>query len=44
LIVAAAEFADCRCLISEDLDDGQIIRGVKIKNPFKKPNIKECRK
>ncbi|MDR2191276.1 MAG: PIN domain-containing protein [Endomicrobium sp.] len=35
LIVAAADFADCSELISEDLADGQTIRGVSIKNPFK---------
>jgi len=36
LIIAAAEFAGCETLLSEDLPDGQIIRGVKIANPFKK--------
>ncbi|GHV72713.1 twitching motility protein PilT [Spirochaetia bacterium] len=35
LIIAAAEFAKCTTLISEDLNDGQVIRGVKISNPFK---------
>jgi predicted nucleic acid-binding protein len=35
LILASAEFANCTTLISEDLNDGQIIRGVKIINPFK---------
>jgi predicted nucleic acid-binding protein len=35
LIIAAAEFANCSTIISEDLNDGQIIRGVKILNPFK---------
>lgn len=36
LIVAAAVRADCQVLYSEDLTDGQIIRSVKIVNPFKK--------
>jgi predicted nucleic acid-binding protein len=35
LIIAAAEFANCVTILSEDLNDGQIIRGVKIINPFK---------
>jgi predicted nucleic acid-binding protein len=37
LIVAAAEFANCSTIISEDLNDGQIIRRIKITNPFKSP-------
>jgi predicted nucleic acid-binding protein len=35
LIIAAAEYAGCSVILSEDLNDGQIIRGVEIKNPFK---------
>jgi predicted nucleic acid-binding protein len=35
LVIAAAEYAGCSVILSEDLNDGQIIRGVKIKNPFK---------
>jgi len=35
LIVVAAESAKCSEIWSEDLSDGQIIRGVKIVNPFK---------
>jgi predicted nucleic acid-binding protein len=35
LIIAAAESAECSTVYSEDLNDGQIIRGVEIKNPFK---------
>lgn len=35
LIVAAAESAGCSAVWTEDLNDGQIIRGVKIKNPFR---------
>lgn len=35
LIVAAAEQAKCEYLISEDLNNGQSIRGIKIINPFK---------
>ncbi|GHV18894.1 twitching motility protein PilT [Spirochaetia bacterium] len=34
LIIAAAEFANCTTLLSEDLNDGQVIRGVKIVNPL----------
>jgi len=35
LIVVAAESAKCSEIWSDDLSDGQIIRGVKIGNPFK---------
>ena len=35
LIVVAAESARCGILWTEDLNDGQIIRGVQIKNPLK---------
>ena len=35
LIVAAAESANCEALWTEDLNDGQIIRGVRIENPIK---------
>lgn len=34
LIIAAAIEADCSYLYSEDLKDGHIIEGLKIKNPF----------
>jgi predicted nucleic acid-binding protein len=34
LIVVAAESAQCERLYTEDLNSGQIIRGVKIENPF----------
>lgn len=34
LIVAAAESAKCVKLWSEDLNDGQVIRGVRIENPL----------
>ncbi len=34
LIVVAAESARCELLYSEDLNSGQIIRGVMIENPF----------
>ena len=34
LLIAASESANCTGLITEDLNDGQIINGVKIKNPF----------
>ena len=36
LIIAAARLADCKTVYSEDLNDGQTIRGIKILNPFKK--------
>ena len=35
LIVAAAESANCEKIWSEDLNDGQVIRGVRIENPLK---------
>jgi predicted nucleic acid-binding protein len=35
LIVVAAESAHCGILWTEDLNDGQVIRGVRIDNPFK---------
>ncbi|GHV40510.1 twitching motility protein PilT [Spirochaetia bacterium] len=34
LVIAAAESAHCTEIITEDLNDGQIMNGVKIKNPF----------
>ncbi len=34
LIVAAAESAHCELLLTEDLNSGQVIRGVKIENPL----------
>ncbi|GBR72663.1 putative PIN domain protein [Candidatus Termititenax aidoneus] len=36
LIVAAAEYANCEEILSEDLQDGRSIRGIKIVNPFKR--------
>ncbi len=35
LIVIAAESAKCERLWSEDLNDGQVIRGVRVENPLK---------
>ena len=35
LIVAAAASADCEELLTEDLNDGQVIGGVRIVNPFR---------
>lgn len=35
LIITAAESAQCNMLLTEDLNDGQIIRNVRIVNPFK---------
>jgi len=37
LIVVAAERAGCKTLLSEDLNAGQSIRGIKVVNPFVKP-------
>lgn len=34
LILAAASSAQCATLLSEDLNNGQIIDGVRVKNPF----------
>lgn len=34
LIVISAEIAKCTALITEDLNSGQIIKGVKIINPL----------
>jgi predicted nucleic acid-binding protein len=34
LIVRAAAEAGCTLLLSEDLDDGQVIDGVRVENPF----------
>jgi predicted nucleic acid-binding protein len=34
LVVAAAVRADCRRLLSEDLNDGQVIATVRVENPF----------
>lgn len=35
LVVAAAARAGCRRLLSEDLNDGQEIAGVRVENPFR---------
>ena len=34
LIIATAECAKCEYLYTEDLNAGQIIRGVQVKNPY----------
>ena len=34
LIIAAAEKANCKYILSEDMASGQIYRGVKVVNPF----------
>ncbi len=33
-MISAASFAKCTILYSEDMNDGQVIDGVTIKNPF----------
>jgi predicted nucleic acid-binding protein len=38
LVVVSAESTCCDKILSEDLNDGQLIRGVKIENPFLKPD------
>jgi len=35
LIVAAAEQSNCSYLLSEDLNDGQKVRGIQVLNPFR---------
>ncbi len=35
LIVASAATAGCERLLSEDLNDGQVISGVRVENPFR---------
>lgn len=35
LVIAAAERAGCRTILSEDLNEGQQYRGVKVVNPFR---------
>jgi predicted nucleic acid-binding protein len=35
MLVAAAVRARCRVIYTEDLSDGQVIRGVRVVNPFK---------
>lgn len=35
LIIIAAEVAHCEKVWTEDLNDGQIIRGVRVENPFR---------
>jgi predicted nucleic acid-binding protein len=35
LIVSAAKKAGCQTLLTEDLNDGQVIEGITVKNPFK---------
>lgn len=39
LIIASAEYVKCSVIISEDLNDGQTIRGMKIMNPFSRENL-----
>ncbi|MDR3688415.1 MAG: PIN domain-containing protein [Fimbriimonas sp.] len=34
LIIEAAAMARCSTLLSEDLNHGQVIRGIKVENPF----------
>ena len=34
LVIVCADSARCALVLSEDLNDGQVIKGVKIQNPF----------
>ncbi len=34
LMISAASFSKCTVLYSEDMNDGQVVNGVKIQNPF----------
>ena len=34
MVIEAAAIAGCRVLLSEDLNDAQVIRGVRVQNPF----------
>ena len=34
LVVVSAESARCALILSEDLNDGQVIKGVEVRNPF----------
>jgi predicted nucleic acid-binding protein len=36
LVIAAALEASCRTLYSEEMQDGQVIKGLTIRNPFRK--------
>ncbi len=35
LIIEAAHQAECERVLTEDLSDGQVIRGVRVENPFR---------
>jgi len=39
LIVAAAAHGQCQVLVSEDMQDGQVINGVRFENPFRIPAL-----
>ncbi|MFT3969598.1 MAG: PIN domain-containing protein [Micropruina sp.] len=34
MVIEAAAIAGCRVLLSEDLNNGQVIRGIRVQNPF----------
>jgi predicted nucleic acid-binding protein len=34
MIIAAAAASGCEVLLTEDLNDGQVIEGVRVVNPF----------
>jgi predicted nucleic acid-binding protein len=35
LVVAAAARAGCACILTEDLDDGAVVDGVRVEDPFR---------
>lgn len=39
MIVVAAQRAGCQTLLTEDLNHGQVVRGVRIVNPFKDASV-----
>ena len=41
LIISTAEAARCETLLTEDMNDGQIIEGVRIVNPLVAPQVRD---
>lgn len=38
LVLAAASAAGCREILTEDLQDGEIVAGARVRNPFREPD------
>lgn len=36
LIIASARLAECRIVLSEDMQDGQLLAGLRVRNPFRR--------